>query len=385
MTPRVARGPGFPTTPKRERFHVPITIEDILPTGGYTSVLPLSYMVPTFYPTPPGNVDSRPGAPRIRLDDPDLQARAQRLVNVLFWTATTLQNVEGMQDARTLKVFIAPEFYFRKASREESAGDRFLRDTSFGSYPEDARYALAEVLYAVVQSSTLFRDWVVVAGTVCSVLPMQDDHRMNLLNTAIMLRGSRARLDASVPYILMEKHYISHIDGPPQDWHANLDPTTTYSFQLNPDQNLDNLVFWDEMTVGLEVCLDHAKQVVANAMNTVAQTLGPQAKALDLQLVTSCGMAIVPQAVAVADGALVMLTDGMSHLQRLQEPIFQIGRYDAAANTTRLMAPADFQFSELPAHEDYQVDYLRGLYTKKQLRQGVWTTRSALPLRSVSS
>lgn len=116
MTCAKARHPGFPTTPKRERFHVPITIEDILPTGGYTSVLPLSYMVPTFYPTPPGNVDPRSGAPRIRLDDPDLQARAQRLVNVLFWTATTLQNVEGMQDARTLKVFIAPEFYFRKAS-----------------------------------------------------------------------------------------------------------------------------------------------------------------------------------------------------------------------------------------------------------------------------
>ncbi len=366
---------------------MPIAIDDLLQnSGGYTSVLPLSYMVPTFYPTPHGQVEPSSGAPRIRLDDPDLQARAQRLVNVLYWTANTFQQLEGMADSRTLKVFIAPEFYFRKASRAETDGISFLRDTSFGSYPEEARYALAEVLYAAVQGSSLFRDWVVVAGTVCSVLPMQEgDPRMNLLNTAIMLRGPRAGLDSSVPYILMEKHYISHIDGPPQDWHANLDPSTTYSFQLNPDQNLDNLIFWDQMAVGLEVCLDHAKQVVANAMNTLAQTLGPQAKALDLQLVTSCGMTIVQQAVAVADGALILLTDGMSHLNHLQEPIFEVGRYAAATNTTTLIARSSFQFAELPAQEDYQVNYLQGLYRSKKLRQGVWASTAPLPLRTTAS
>ncbi|CAM3473407.1 hypothetical protein [Paracidovorax anthurii] len=364
---------------------MPITIEEILQnTAAYTAILPLSYMVPTFYPTPPGKVEPSSGAPRIRLDDPDLQARAQRLVNVLFWTATTYQNLDGMTDGRTLKVFIAPEFYFRKASRQETDNVQFLRDTSFGSYPEDARYVLAEALYGAILGSSLFRDWLIVAGTVCSVLPMQDAHRLNLLNTAIMLRGQRARQDASVPYVLMEKHYISHIDGPPQDWHANLDPSTTYSFQLNPDQNLDNLIYWDQMTVGLEVCLDHAKQVAANAMNTLSQTLGPQAKALDLQLVTSCGMTIVQQAVAVADGALILLTDGMSHLQHLQEPVFEIGRYDAAANTTKLIDRSSFQFTELPLHEDYQVDYLQGLYSKKGLRQGVWAAKAALPLRTTT-
>ncbi|MDA8523658.1 hypothetical protein [Acidovorax sp. NCPPB 4044] len=362
---------------------MPITTQDMLQNAsGYTAILPLSYMVPTFYPTPPGTVHPSSGAPLIRLDDPDLQARAQRLVNVLYWTASTYQNQDGMSDSRTLKVFIAPEFYFRKASRQETDQARFLRDTTFGSYPEHARYALSEVLYAATQNSPLFRDWVIVAGTVCSVLPMQEPHRLNLLNTAIMLRGSRARPDESVPYILMEKHYISHIDGPPEDWHANLDPSTTYSFQLNPDQHLDNLIYWDRMSVGLEVCLDHAKQVVVNAMNTLGQTLGPQATALDLQLVTSCGMAIVQQAVAVGDGSLIFLTDGMSHLQRLQEPIFEIGRFNAATNTTTLIDPSAFQFTELPVHDDYRVDYLQGLYSKKGLRQGVWAAKSPLPLHT---
>ncbi|WCM92838.1 hypothetical protein M5C99_21250 [Acidovorax sp. NCPPB 2350] len=364
---------------------MPITLEDLRQnTSSYTSILPLSFMVPTFYPTPPGKVAPSSGAPRIRLDDPDLQARAQRLVNVLFWTATTYQNLDGMMDGRTLKVFIAPEFYFRKSSREETDKALSLRDTSFGSYPENARYVLSEALYNAIRSSSLFRDWLIVAGTVCSVLPMRDAHRLDLFNTAIVLRGPRARPDESVPYLLIEKHYTAHIDGPPQDWHANLDPSTTYSFQLNPNQHLDNLIFWDQMTLGLEVCLDHAKQFVANAMNTLSQRLGRQALALDLQLVTSCGMNIVQQAVAVNDGALVLLTDGMSHLQRLREPAFEIGRYDASTNTMKLIDRSSFQFTELPLHEDYQVDYLQGLYSKKGLRQGVWAAKAALPLRTTN-
>jgi len=353
---------------------------DILGSGKYTSMLPLSYMVPTFYPTPPGNVQPQAGAPQILLSDPDLQARAQRLVNVLYWTAETYKNQDGMADSNTLKVFIAPEFYFRKASAEEVGREAFDDSTSFGSYPENSRYKLAEALYAVIHSSPLFKDWVIVTGTICSALPVGPGGRMNLLNTAIMLRGQRAAMDASVPYVLMEKHYISDIDGPHPGSHANLDPTTTYSFHLNPDQHLDNLIYWDDMSLGLEVCLDHSEQVVRNAVDLIVQTMGPRAGKLDLQLVTSCGMSIVNQAVAVTDGALVMLTDGMSHRGRqLSEPIFQLGRYNAATGQTTLFN-SGFQFTELPTNENYQVDYANGQYWKLKRRQGVWASTSRLEL-----
>ncbi|GLQ98835.1 hypothetical protein [Dyella mobilis] len=347
----------------------------------YTSMLPLSYVVPTFLPTPTTSVTARAGVPRISLDDKDLQARAQRFLNVLFWTAETFSGTGGMNDSDTLKVFMAPEFYFRRASDHEALAGKFMSSTSFGSYPEESRYELAEALYGAIQGSSLFKDWIIVAGTICSVLADSSRPQMNLLNTAIMLRGQRSSMDSSVPYILMEKHYISDIDGPHRSFHANRDPTTVYSFALNPDQRLDNLIFWDGMSVGLEVCLDHSKQVLKNAMNTLRRVLGPNASELDLQLITSCGMDISADSVSVRDGALVMLTDGMSHPSDFDEPEVQIGRYDAVANRVEMLDSTYFNFQELPTTTDYQVlDYGMGRYVALGRQQGVRVGTATLPL-----
>lgn len=353
---------------------------DVLVSTKYTYLLPLSYIVPTFYPTPPGAPLPQDGAPRIELDDPDLRARAQRLVNVLYWTAATYQSQDGMNDASTLKVFMAPEFYFRKASAEEVNWGEFSPGTSFGSYPEQSRSALAEALYKAIKDSPLFKDWVIVAGSICSALPPSTDRPLSLLNTAIMLRGQRESPDGSVLYTLMEKHYISNIDGPDTYDHAHYDPSTVYAFHLNPDFGLDNLIYWDGMRVGLEVCLDHSQQVVSNTVGFLSKELGPAASTLDLQLVTSCGMSIVDEAVAVGDGSLVMLTDGYSRVgSGLREPIFQLGRRDARTGLTQPMGADNFRFTELPADPSYQVTYAGGLYRG---RQGVWTSSQKLVLNT---
>jgi len=338
-------------------------------------------MVPTFYPSAPGNAQPQSGAPLIQLADPDLRSRAQRMVNVLYWAAQTYATAPGMNDPGTLKVFIAPEFYFRCASPDEVHDANFKLNTSFGSYPEDARSELAEALYGAIQNSPLFTDWVVVAGTVCSALPPVGG-RMNLLNTAIMLRGRRAVADASAPYVLMEKHYISPIDGPDKESHANQDPTTVYSFRLNPDQFLDNLIHWDGMNLGLEVCLDHAVQVLVNAVMRLQLSIGADARRPDLQLVTSCGMNVVPYALAVQDGGLVLLTDGLSRAGNgLPEPPFYVGRYDEATESVQFLNPAtDFQFNELPDTGDYQVNYFHGLYARNGRRQGVWCGKQPQPM-----
>ena len=305
---------------------------------------------------------------------------------MLYWAAEFFAAVPGMSDANTLKVFIAPEFYFRRASEREVDKRSFRRSTSFGSYPECVRYQLAEALYGVIQASPLFSDWLIVAGTVCSVLPPTDAEndggRMNLLNTAIMLRGQRASADASVPYVLMEKHYISNIDGPPDDYHANEDPTTVFSFRRNPDFELDNLIHWDGMTVGLEVCLDHSEQVLVNAVDTLQDAIGPDAQLPDLQLITSCGMNVEEEAVAVRDGGLVLLTDGMSRFSRdLPEPRFRVGRFNAAAGTVQFLDPqTQFQFCQLQGDDNYEVNYCGGLYAQKGRRQGVWCAKQPLPM-----
>lgn len=356
------------------------------PRDRYTRMMPLSYMVPTFYPTPPGAAQPQSGAPQIQLHNVDLQSRAQRMVNTLYWTAQTFAQSPGMADAQTLKVFMAPEFYFRCASPDEVSNREFRRNTSFGSYPEADRLALAQALLGALGESPLFRDWVIVAGSVCSLLPGVPGQRMNLLNTAIMLRGARAQPDGSEPYVLMEKHYISNIDGPPQVNHANLDPTTVYSFRLNPDQFVDNLVYWDGMMVGLEVCLDHSQQVLVNAMNNLRFSVGPDVPPPDLQLVTSCGMDLVDQAVAVRNGGLVFLTDGMSHAgSGLQEPEFRLGRYIEDGPWIEEFGQETLQFQALPATADYQVDYFHGVYQQLGRRQGVWCGKQPLPLTDTAT
>ena len=340
----------------------------------YQNLAFMSYAVPTFYPSPPGVVAPAGGAPAIQLADPDLEARAQRFLNVLFWTQAQYANRPWMSDDKTLKVFQAPEFYFRRATANEVGNAQFSLANFYGSYPEASRYRLAEALYGAIHGRPEFADWTITAGTICSVLPITDPTRLDLLNTAIMMRGQRSTTDSSVPYILMEKHYISNIDGPPATWHVNLNPTSVFSFQLNPDQSLDNIIRWDNMLTGLEVCLDHGLGVLSDAMIRLWSVFGPEIPRVDLQAITSCGMDIVQPHVAVRDGGLVLLTDGMSHqVSGYPTPISRLGRY-VRQNNLFAVIDADLPaLSVLPGGPNYNVAYpnyagQQGVYAFEPLR-----------------
>lgn len=323
----------------------------------YQNLAFMSYAVPTFYPSPAGVVQPASGAPAVALSDPDLQARAQRFLNVLFWTQQQFATQPWMADKKTVKFFQAPEFYFRRATPTEIGNQQFAVVNFYGSYPIDARYELAEALYGAIQGRADFEDWVVVAGTICAVvtpvtLPF------DLLNTAIIMRGRRAVADDANPYALMEKHYISNIDGPPQTWHANLNPTSVFSFQLNPDQSLDNIIKWDDMLTGLEVCLDHSVGVLSDAAIRLWSTFGPDIPRVNLQTITSCGMDIIAQHVAVKDGGLVLLTDGMSHaLQNYPTPRSRQTRYVRQGNLFTVIDATLPPLTVLPGGADYNVAY----------------------------
>jgi hypothetical protein len=279
----------------------------------------ISYVVPTFFPAIAGAVAATGGAPTINLADADLKARAQRMINVLFWARAAAAASDSsaikaaLADASTLKVFIAPEFYFRKATPADGASG-FDRTRNFwGSYPEEARYQLAEALYGAIQPQAAFKDWTVVAGTICSFSAEPNPAR--LLNTALVLRGQRSTMDESVPYTLIEKHYFSWIDLDYRDanndlWNVRRSLTSVFSERKNPDFVLDNLIRWDNMLQGVEVCLDHSESVLATGLRLLG-TVFPPAPTVNLQLVTSCGMSLNPLSAGVAEGGLMLLTDGM--------------------------------------------------------------------------
>lgn len=347
--------------------------------GGYRRLLPFAWMLPTYYAAPPGQPVPVGGAPLVSLADPDLQARAQRLVNVLYWTAQTHADREGMSDPQTLKLFMAPELTFRKGAQAAPAAT----DPDFGAYPDGARYRLAEALHRAIGATPLLQDWLVAAGSLCSALPVADGAPPRLLNTGFLLRGARAQLDAAPPYLLLEKHYRPRpaASGPDR---AGADQGLAERYELEPGRELDNLVTWDGMTQGLELGLDHAQQTLRNDMNSLGRVLGPDAPTAHLQVVVSCGMSIVDAAAAVKHGALVALADGHSSAsQGWNEPRFQIGRYDEPRGTVAPLPADRFEFTELPRHDAYRIEYGQGRYAQLERRQGVWSAKGAIALLAV--
>lgn len=343
--------------------------------GGYSHLLPFAWMLPTYYAAPAGKVIPSSGAPLLQLSDPDLQARAQRLINVLYWTAQCHSDLDGMVDEQTLKVFLAPEFLFRKGTQAVPAAT----DAGFGAYAEPTRYELAEALHGVIQGTPLFKNWLVVAGSLC--IPLA--RRTGLLNTAFMLRGQRAQMDASPPYVLMEKLYRPRLDDATAARLADADQSLASRYAFDPEQNLDNLIRWDGMTMGVELGLDHGQQTLRNDLNYLGRVHGPDAPGLDLQLIVSCGTSIIDPSCAVKDGGLVVLADGYhSASQASIEPRFQIGRYDARRGALVRLPSSDIVFSELPRGDDYQIDYMRGRYAQLGHRQGMWSCKAKIPLQA---
>lgn len=343
--------------------------------GGYSHLLPFAWMLPTYYASPAGKAVPSSGAPLLQLSDPDLQARTQRLLNVLHWTAQRHADLDGMVDEQTLKVFLVPEFAFRKGMQAVPTAT----DAGFGAYPEPTRHELAEALYRAIDGTPLFKNWLVVAGSLCASLTQ---YRV-LLNTAFMLRGQRAQMDASPPYALMEKLYRPRLDDAAAARLADADQSLASRYALDPEQSLDNLIRWDGMTMGVELGLDHGQQTLRNALNYLGRVHGPEASGLDLQLIVSCGTSIIDPSCAVKDGGLVVLADGYhSASQASIEPRFQIGRYDAQRGALVPLPSSDIVLSELPRGDDYQIDYMRGRYAQLGRRQGVWSCKAKIPLQA---
>lgn len=308
----------------------------------------ISYAVPSFHPYLAGAVGPVGGAPTIQLEDADLQARAQRLVNVIWWAQGQADSA-AKPDDQTLTVFIAPEFYFRQASAQEVASGEFSESNNWGGYDRPMRDALASELYRAIGQAKNLHNWLIVAGTVFTW------HGEGLLNTAIALRGPRATDDGAAPYVLIEKHQISNIDGPKPNAHANRNDESVFSHTKNRDPFLDNLIYWDGMLMGIEVCLDHSLRAVAMGMEELNGLFPSEARQLALQLVTSCGMSIKAPAVAVANGDLVLLTDGMT--SRNRTPNTQAIRATITADNLDLTPCARPTLQVLDASPNYSVTY----------------------------
>jgi hypothetical protein len=261
----------------------------------------IAYTVPTLVLTQPGALPPSIYVPLRALTNNDEKARCQRFLDVAYWTRTQAASEIGPAD--TLKIFVVPEFYFRPTSN---------------AYTHNRMINILGALKATL-SNKAFEDWLFFAGTVFSAQAadaktgglhvVASGHAIVLdkayLNTAVIVKGG----STDAPFHYFHKYRVSSIDGAPQIEAAALNPI--FAPLLEPFEERRQRVFTvDNVTIGLDVCLDHAMMQVKSVV-IEAQQKGQKLQPIDIHVITSCGMQIVEKSVAARAKGHVMLCDGI--------------------------------------------------------------------------
>ncbi|MCY4045396.1 MAG: hypothetical protein OXE99_09970 [Cellvibrionales bacterium] len=243
----------------------------------------------------------------------DAKKRLRRLAAVVNKAQSELV---GDQDT-TLKVFVAPEFYFRPEA-----------STNHHSYSTEEQQHLIAAL-ANMFTDAKFDHWVIVAGTVIANLvkmPLTTPKIYNYYNTAIVIRGGAQGFVNAI-----EKQQPSSIDGVPVDGGISNPFVKTNNYKQYYSQwgvRKKRIFDVDGIRMGLDICLDHAGPVAFNPKGAVmvqdilrvtkrltneylARPPFPAPlKELSLHILTAGGMSIQKHSVAAKNGGYILRTDG---------------------------------------------------------------------------
>lgn len=247
----------------------------------FTSFQLLAYRMPTYDPLGAKAFVPDTGSKIGQGLDAPAQALMQRFAAVLNY-AKTLPTVDSK--ATTLKLFVAPEFYFKG-----QGGDHW------GSFTFNS---MINMLAALKEIGAPGPDWAVVAGTIIFYLPTTAGYKHangSAVTPSECVYANVAPVisQGSLTYVL--KHFISRIDYMPK-------PKTPLKSIWQSSVFSPCLEDWTEQksrfitvgnrTIGLEICLDHAEEQLNDAINQYSTKEGRAAPPIDLHVITSCGMEI---------------------------------------------------------------------------------------------
>lgn len=292
----------------------------------YTHFRYIAYQVPTvghngvnaIYGIPAGNVNNPPTLVSVLGLSPDAKTRVERLIGVIIEAENQLRNLGG-DNAHTLKIFMAPEFYFRP-------------DNDIVAYFYDEYQAIKNALRETIISNVKFKDWLVIPGTIMWVWDafkdspkrLNPEHDSIYFNTAIYIKRQGLGYESKT----IEKAQASRIDGIPTGRHYKHNPVPVGNpFAKSTDeqwtkyQELSKLKK-HEFTIngircGLEVCLEHGLSYAPGTIGLLKSIPSITDDLLhfdlDLQLLTSGGMPIRIDSVAADVGGYIMRNDGYSN------------------------------------------------------------------------
>lgn len=217
----------------------------------------------------------------------------------------------------TLKIFMAPEFYFRGPN---------------GAYPLEQVLAIFENLRGAVQDAR-FKDWLFVFGTALGF--SRSGQTKEVYNVALVQKGAQGEPGSRV----VMKEHKSHIDFKRRDAYTRplgaakvntrFSPQPTRGLNLEEVQHLapgkgadpkrgtgkeqqkhnyggECLFEMDGITFGLEVCKDHSEQRLRHSPVALGE------HRVQVQLVPSAGMSVQQESVVAIARGLVFNCDGLN-------------------------------------------------------------------------
>lgn len=257
----------------------------------------------------------------------DARSRLMRMIAVAEKAAASL-NIDTARN--TLKIFMAPEFYFRPE----------LKGTTSWSYTL-AEKELIEKALGKVFSAKEYESWLFVFGTIVwnrttsslvngapELAAVKDDPKLAelgdtpfLWNAAIVMEGG-----ADKAFTLVKRHYSdaddidaqyrvesaavarSALDGLA---HKSKSKMRDYLLKLKKESPSDPIFpVGDNLTLSLEICLEHEHRVVPTAF----EKLKGKYPRIDLQLVTACGMRVQERNLCIGEKQFVIRVDGAGNV-----------------------------------------------------------------------
>jgi len=273
----------------------------------YANFQLIGYEIPTARLGKAGSESSLPKVqympvPTKAVSDIDARTRLKRLAAVVDYAKQQVE-MRGTS-ASTLKVFMAPEFYFRPASIPKAAW-----------YDEKPGVELMTAIEGLFADASL-RDWMFLPGTVLwkdtahipshqkAVPPLSPVIR----NTAVMVKGG-----PEAPSTRVNKMNTSDVDGiPAQLWPKN--NILVSHLRESIESRRKALLEVDGITFGVEICKDHSLEL-HTLKTTRRQLVGKAdteylAKKLQFHMLTSCGVGLNPTSVASDEWGWLLRSEG---------------------------------------------------------------------------
>ncbi len=295
----------------------------------YTHFQYIAYQVPTVTRTalyPNGNViygiptTSAVAAPvpPLRGNVAALGADATNRINRFVRAMSEAQNlVQAGDNNQTLKIFMAPEFYFRP-------------DNAEFSYTYTQYQAIKDVLRSTLLADLRFKHWLTIPGTIMWKWDQTSPKRLNTpilmdvyFNSAIYLPAHGD--DLLVFSRVVEKAVASSIDGIPTGRHGGTAPDDPFKKSTNEmwpkyqsqAKKAKHIFTVGGINCGLDICLEHGYRppgpgqydvrVVKHVVNQ------NPISAIKLHLLTAGGMGVITGSVAAVPNGYILRTDGYAY------------------------------------------------------------------------